>query len=60
MNPIHKCSCGRKYTAIEWAMLRLLGTECYEWGEIHELRKCVCGSTRVVLISEGECEEEAA
>jgi len=60
MNPVLVCSCGRVYTAIRWAMLPLCGHHEFEWGEILELRHCVCGSTRAVQICAGEPEEEVA
>jgi hypothetical protein len=52
MNTIITCACGRVYTASQWAQLRYLGQTIYDWGEIHEMRDCDCGSTRVVVLRE--------
>jgi len=37
--------------------LHFVGYQHYEWGEVQELRNCVCGSTLVVVVIEGEPEE---
>lgn len=57
MNPICICSCGRRYTAIAWALLPANGWQVLEWGEILDLRTCACGSTRAVTIQPGEWDE---
>lgn len=60
MNPIQRCSCcGRRYTAIAWSFLPLLGMQEYEWGEILEVRRCLCGSSRAVQIAAGDDEMES-
>jgi hypothetical protein len=57
MNPVCVCSCGRAYTAIEWALLPSAGWQVLEWGEILDLRNCVCGSTRAITIAPGDWDE---
>lgn len=57
MNPINVCPCGRRYTAITWALLPLAGTQEMPWAEVLELRTCYCGSTRAVTICAGEWDE---
>ena len=57
MNPVCTCACGRRYIAIEWSRLPLAGTQALEWGELLELRTCVCGSTRAVQIEAGNWDE---
>lgn len=50
------CSCGRSYTLREWEQLpegKLWETD---WGDILELRHCVCRSTMSILLVEGEPE----
>jgi len=56
MNPICVCSCGRIYTALTWLLLRCVGRQSFEWGEVIELANCPCGSTRAVVIQPGEPE----
>lgn len=34
MNPICVCSCGRAYTALAWLLLRCIGRQTFEWGEV--------------------------
>jgi hypothetical protein len=50
------CSCGRSYTLREWEQLP--GGKLWEtdWGEILELRHCVCRSTMSIVLAEGEPE----
>ena len=60
MNSVCICACGRAYTAIWWALLPLAGHQHMPWGEVLELRHCVCGSTRAVQICTGEADEAAA
>jgi len=59
MNPICVCSCGRRYTALDWLLLHCVGRQSFEWGEVIEMANCVCGSTRSVVIQPGEPELEA-
>lgn len=57
MNPICVCSCGRAYTALAWLLLRCIGRQTFEWGEVIELANCPCGSTRAVTIQPGKWDE---
>lgn len=52
-----KCSCGRSYSEARWKMLPYVGTQEYPWGEVQELRNCVCNSTMSIVLVEGEPEE---
>jgi len=54
---IKKCSCGRTYTKAQWKKLPFVGYQKYEWGEVQEMRNCVCGSTMVIVIIEGDPED---
>ena len=47
-----RCSCGRAHTSEEWLKLPLVGLQRFPWGEVLELRNCVCGSTRAVEVQE--------
>lgn len=55
---VKACACGRTYTGPEWD--RLTPTQPavvrYEWGEVHEMRHCACGSTIAIVLAEGEPE----
>jgi hypothetical protein len=46
---VHICSCGATYTRVAWLALPFVGTQCDE-AEHLELRNCVCGSTRAVVV----------
>jgi hypothetical protein len=50
---IKRCSCGRTYTYAQWQ--RLPDKRIWElpWGEIQELRNCVCRSTMNIVVQEG-------
>jgi len=50
---IHCTCCGRSYSALQWSGLRLKGNMQLD-GTILELRACECGSTRAVVIQEGD------
>lgn len=39
------CGCGRTYTRCQLNDLRRGDDWRWPWGEVHELRHCVCGST---------------
>jgi hypothetical protein len=46
------CSCGRRYTAAQWAALRDIGSQFYEdetgiWYRL-ELKNCECQSTMAI------------
>jgi hypothetical protein len=47
--PIKVCACGRSYTRAEWNALpdRIVYTAC---DEVHEQRRCLCGSHIVVVL----------
>jgi hypothetical protein len=45
---VARCRCGRKYTAAQWARLRLVGHMDDGEGGRLEMRECRCGSTRSV------------
>jgi hypothetical protein len=51
-----RCSCGRVYTAAMWR--RLPGGKLWKlpWGEVQEMRDCVCGSTMNVVLVQGDPE----
>jgi len=56
MRHVHRCPCGRAYTATEWAALPYVGEQVIpadEYGpeERIELRDCACGSTRAVEVT---------
>ena len=50
------CSCGRRYTLSQWE--KLPGMKFWEtpWGEVLEMRDCVCRSTISIVLVEGEPE----
>lgn len=57
------CSCGLSYTEQQWERLPVAkskghmdGRITYPWGEIHELRNCVCGSTMAFVVADGDPE----
>jgi hypothetical protein len=52
---VNTCSCGLTYTLAEFRALRLCGVWGYRtpterW--VHEARDCVCGSSRVIDVTE--------
>lgn len=50
---VHACDCGRKYTAMEWDALRLVGLQCSARGPEYELRLCAsCGSSRSIRVAD--------
>jgi hypothetical protein len=51
-----RCSCGHAYTYRQWLLLPLLGRVEYDWGEVQEMRNCICGSTLAISLIEGEPE----
>lgn len=54
---VKDCQCGRRYTKETWEFLPHAYDQTFAWGEVHEARHCVCGSTIVVVLSEGDPEE---
>lgn len=50
---LKECACGLDYTLHDWELLPYVGRQDFEWGEVHELRNCHCGSTLVKVIEEG-------
>lgn len=58
-DPIIKtCGCGRSYTASQWAALEYHATHKWPWGEVQEYRHCLCHSTIVVVLEEGDQESD--
>lgn len=53
-----RCSCGRAYTEAQWKTLPFVGIQKYPWGEVQELRNCVCKSTMTIVLDPGEPEED--
>lgn len=51
------CSCGRTYDLAEWNALPHMKLQTFDWGEIHEMRNCPCGSTIVIVVDRGETQE---
>ena len=47
--PVKVCSCGKKYHAIRWADLQLIGYDTVGHMDA-ELRQCTCGSTLTIII----------
>lgn len=61
METIHKkCSCGRTYTRSQWEALPVRPDWVFDWGEVHQMRDCACGSTLHIIIKQGTDEEEAS
>jgi hypothetical protein len=56
---IKVCGCGRSYTREKWDALHRLPNWTYEWGEVQEVRNCVCGSTIVLVVDLGQLEAES-
>ena len=50
------CACGMVYPPDMWERLDMCGIQSLEWGEVLELRNCVCGSTLAKVLEEGEPE----
>ena len=50
--PIVSCACGASYSAPAWFRLPLVGTQPDGDGGVLELRNCLCGSTRSVLVED--------
>ena len=52
--PIKVCGCGRSYTRAEWEALpdRVVYAACTD--EVHEQRRCVCGSHIIVVVEAGK------
>lgn len=53
-----QCSCGRTYTKEEWEQLPNRQLWELSWGEVLELRDCVCRSTMSIQLKAGEPEDE--
>jgi len=51
---VKQCSCKRTYTRAQWDALKYVGTQTHDWGEVHELRNCVCRTTLVLVLEKGE------
>ena len=51
---LKRCSCGKVYDREHWEALPLVGPSRMDWGEVQELRNCVCGSTIAIVLEEGE------
>lgn len=50
---VKACACGRSYDAGQWAELPAAGQQTTPWGEVLELRHCLCGSTPAIVVQEG-------
>ncbi len=50
-------NCGRRYTLKRWNRLPNARLWKMPWGEVQELRECVCGSTLSIILLEGERDE---
>lgn len=57
MNTFKTCSCGREYTEAEWKQLPNMKLWRLPWGEVLEMRDCVCRSTLSIVLEPGEPEE---
>jgi hypothetical protein len=51
------CSCGRSYTQDEWEQLPNRKLWELPWGEVLEMRDCVCRSTISIVLAPGKPEE---
>ena len=57
---IKTCSCKREYTREQWEALPGKKPQTFDWGEVHEMRNCPCGSTIVLVLDDGEQQQPAA
>ena len=56
---VKTCGCGRQYTQETWEALPDKKVYRMEWGEVHEMRNCVCRSTIVMVLEKGETQHPA-
>lgn len=51
---VKRCACGLSYTREQWEALPDKKVYELEWLEVHEQRRCSCGSHLVLVLKEGE------
>lgn len=52
-----RCSCGRLYSYVQWRKLPRLRDWVLPWGEVQELRNCICKSTMGIVVKDGDTED---
>lgn len=51
---VKRCACGRTYTPAQWEALPDKKVYTIEWGEVHDQRRCPCGSHIIRVLDPGE------
>lgn len=49
-----RCACGRTYTLAQWEALPDKKVYTLEWREVHDQRRCPCGSHIIRVLEPGE------
>ena len=54
---VKHCACGRSFTRDAWQALPDPRVYSFPWREVHEQRRCPCGSHIVIVLDPGDPED---